>query len=97
MKTLQCDCPRDTEDGEDCPGVVTVELEYEPPDNNWGADRDGNRGIRVAGYWSASPANACSLGHVLTFDEVMEIHDEAQREAGADVKAGYYGPDGPED
>lgn len=99
-RTLELACPRDTDDGEDCVGVVKVELEYEPPDNNYGADADGNRGIRVPGYWSAYDVESCTLGHTLTEAEQAEIKRDAEYDAVDEFDPAYdseYGGDGPED
>ncbi len=92
--TPECiSCPRD-----ECEGAVAVALEWEPADPSYGADADGNRGVYVRGYWSASVAgNACSLGHVLHAAEVAEIEKDAADNAPSDDEDEYYGPDGPDD
>lgn len=74
---------------------MAVTLEYEPGDNNYGADADGNRGIYVRGYWSGTAADACTLGHTLTPKEQSELQEQAGYEAGS-VDWGddeYDGPD----
>ncbi len=86
------DCPRD-----DCEGKVLVTLEYEPPDNNYGADADGNRGTYVGGYWIAFGSGACSLGHTLSGDEEAAIEQDAVDNAPNQYEDEYYGPDGPDD
>lgn len=49
------------------PGVVVVELEWEPADHHYGADADGNRGVYVPGYWYDVETSAtCSKGCELT-------------------------------
>ncbi len=94
--TVQVNCPRDTDDAEDCEGVVTVTLEYEPGDNRYGADADGNRGIRVAGYWSGTSADACSLGHTLTTAEQEDLQNEAEQTESPEPDE-YWGPEPDDD
>ncbi len=89
-KTEKLNCPRD------CEGEVTVTLEYEPGESNWGADRDGNRGIAVRGYWMAEADVACSQGCVLTEQEVKGVESESENNE-PDPEDEYYGPDGPDD
>ncbi len=96
-KTVTENCPHDTADGEDCEGTVTVDMEYEPEDRNYGADRDGNRGRVVGGYWSATAADACSLGCVLDDDAKADVAKDAIWQAEHDRADEYYGPDGPDD
>lgn len=81
-ETRNIDCPRDDLDNEACEGTVAVECEYEPGDNNYGADADGNRGVRVRGYWSCSAASKCTKGHELTADEIRQCEEDAEEEIG---------------
>ncbi len=76
--TAEFDCPRG-----DCMGLVTVTLEWEAPESNYGADADGNRGIYVAGYWSADVADTCSLGCIggWTEKEVADFEHDAISDA----------------
>ncbi len=90
-KTETIHCPR-----EDCEGTVQVSLEWEPGDPRYGADSDGNRGIAVRGYWIADAAVVCSLGCVLTEQEVKSVESESENNE-PDPEDDYYGPDGPED
>ncbi len=80
-------CPRD-----ECEGTVKVTLEWEPPESNYGADADGNRGMYVAGYWCAYPDELCSLWHTLTDDERDSIGQDAEANAG-EADEEYSGPD----
>lgn len=88
MKTQLCDCPR-----EGCEGFVQVSLEYEPPDPHYGMDADGNRGIYVAGYWSAEADDTCSLGHVLIGAELLQLQTEAEEAVEDCDDDDYDGPD----
>ncbi len=92
MSTATENCPHD-----DCEGQVVVEVEFEPGDPNYGADADGRRGVAVAGYWSATAADTCSLGHVLDADAKSDVCQDATWQAAHDQEDEYYGPDGPND
>ncbi len=81
-------CPYDG-----CQGEVSVELEYEPADPNHGADANGNRGIYVAGSWSATVADTCSRGCALDADAVSDVSKDAIWQGERDREDEYYGPD----
>lgn len=86
-KTVQC-----LNNG--CDGTVRLNMEWEAPESNWGADADGNRGIYVAGHWNAYvQGNMCSKGHVLYPDEMMVIEQTAMDDAMQEMDDEYDGPD----
>ncbi len=91
-KTVSECCPVDQ-----CAGMVSVEIEYESADPNWGADADGRRGFYMAGYWGAVPADTCSLGCVLDADAKVDVAKDAMWQAEHDREDEYHGPDGPDD
>jgi hypothetical protein len=61
-------------------GEVPVEAAWVPPERNWGADADGNRGIDVPGYWEdlrvTGPCDKCGAdGHEWDANEEQNALD----------------------
>lgn len=80
--TITLHCPHLLDDETECEADVEVELAYEPPDPNYGADADGRRGIYVSGYFYVeSIADTCAKGHVLTGEEEADVERRAEKEA----------------
>ena len=70
---LKVQCPA-------CEETIEVEAEIEPADNNYGADADGNRGIRLPAYIiSPFPPKACPACKII-YDKVQIIVLESELE-----------------
>lgn len=67
---------------EGCTGKVGIPLTWEPPEPNYGADADGNRGVSYPGFWYCDPMpENCSAGCVLTDAQQDALDSEAIAEA----------------
>lgn len=70
----------------DCPVCeekksLTMEMDHEPDDHNYGADRDGNRGVFRAGTFYVDGDIVCDNGCEFSPDQLASICKEAVDEA----------------
>jgi hypothetical protein len=87
--------PSNEDDGELCEDTIEIELEYEPGDSNYGADADGNRGISVAGFFTAiteAPDKCEECGHIYSEEEKSSILREMEKKAEG-YEPDYAGPE----
>lgn len=90
-RNIELTCPKD-----DCDGTVHASLAWEPPEPNYGADADGNRGMYVAGYWYVEDVGStCNKGHTMDTDDAQVLSEEATARAQKDSwdDDGDYGED----
>lgn len=87
-RTETIECPR-------CEAEMTVTLEWEPEDTIFGRDADGNRGIRLPGYWTADDMPRCPKGCELDEGEQKDVQAAVRdlETNGPDYEAEYTGPD----
>lgn len=91
-ETLRCPC-NVGDDGDECDGEVTVELEWNPGEM-YGQDADGNRGVWQPGYWSAfSCSEKCSNGCELTEEQQDALMKEAESNTSEVENEPDYGDD----
>lgn len=69
------------DDGLDCTcnAEVDVDIDVEPPDPNYGADRDGNRGVYMpgsVGIDQSAPDKCPECGYEYTKEEKQQIEDD---------------------
>lgn len=85
----------DAPDGEECTTDVMVTFGTEPPDPNYGADADGNRGIYVSGYYIVEEIEpTCHrCGHSFTEAETAAINRLAEHW----TESHFYEPPDPYD
>lgn len=84
--TLKLRCFEGNRDDESeclCRAEVDIRIDITPPDPNYGADRDGNRGIYVGGSVElddSAPLKCPECGYVYTDDERKQIERDWQEQ-----------------
>jgi hypothetical protein len=68
------DCP-------ECGHEMGLIVAYEPPDPNYGADRDGNRGVFLPGRWVVEDTEPCVNGCEITPEDLDCLAELVQDDA----------------